>query len=306
MQDLSYTDSSIEDSLNCFLETIPMKMISAQALDFTPPWDFYISDELASFYMVVNGRCSLKMEGKDSIDMNCGDLAVLLDGKAHRLQNNSQYCRRLLNGDRSENREKWTASRTTIIRGVFTWEGKNVASFLPPMPPAIHIKCKEGRLLPWMSRTIMMIADESTWDRPGIRAIINHLAHVIFIQGIRAHLAAINGNGGQSPEIKHQGQINTALCLMNAQPEEAWSLSSLARKCAMSRSAFAEKFKLAIGQTPMDYLLNIRMSKACELLRQNILGIKEISEQSGYQSQSSFSNAFKRWSGATPGTYRRT
>jgi AraC-like DNA-binding protein len=307
MQNTTNTDFNVEDSLGCLLETVPMKIISAQTLDFTTPWDFYISDEMASFYMVINGRCRLKMDGtENSIDMGCGDLAVLLNNKAHRLQNDSQCCRRLLHENRVKNPEKIAAPRTAIIRGVFTWEGTNFASFLPEMPPAILIKCKEGRLLPWMSRTIMLIADESASDRPGVRAIINHLSNVIFIQGMRAHLAATSGNGGQALETKDQKQLSPALFLMNAQPEESWSLSSLARKCAMSRSAFAESFKQAVGQTPMNYLLKVRMNKACDLLSQNILGIKKISEQAGYRSQSSFSNAFKRWSGSSPGSYRKS
>jgi AraC-like DNA-binding protein len=306
MQDGSIMNANKEDSLDNIFEMIQMKVISAQTLDFTPPWDFRISDAMASFYMILNGRCRLRMDdSEDSIDMSCGDVAVLLDKKVHRLQNTIQCRRRLLDDGHAGYTEKIAALRTTLIRGVFTWGVNDIASFLPELPPTIHIKCNEGRLLPWMSRTIMMMADESGWNRPGIRAVINHLANDIFIQGLRAHLAA-NGGAGQAPALINHRQISPALYLMNTRPEEAWPLSTLARKCAMSRSAFAEKFKQAVGQSPMTYLLKIRMDKACDLLSQNILEIKEISEQTGYQSQSSFSNAFKQWTGVSPGSYRKS
>ena len=50
----------------------------------------------------------------------------------------------------------------------------------------------------------------------------------------------------------------------------------------------------------MQYLTTWRMVKATELLRESRLGLKEVAAQVGYESEVSFSKAFKRWAGVAP------
>lgn len=54
----------------------------------------------------------------------------------------------------------------------------------------------------------------------------------------------------------------------------------------------------------MQYLTTWRMVKATELLRESRLGLKEVAAQVGYESEVSFSKAFKRWAGVAPSFYR--
>lgn len=56
----------------------------------------------------------------------------------------------------------------------------------------------------------------------------------------------------------------------------------------------------------MCYLRKERMKHAGELLGDEGLGIKEIAISVGYDSESAFSNAFKKWSGMAPGVFRRS
>jgi AraC-like DNA-binding protein len=72
-----------------------------------------------------------------------------------------------------------------------------------------------------------------------------------------------------------------------------------------AKSAFSERFREVVGKPPLQYLTEYRIRKACQLLRDTRLGVKEISSQVGYDSASSFSNAFKRWMGKSPGAFRR-
>ncbi len=47
------------------------------------------------------------------------------------------------------------------------------------------------------------------------------------------------------------------------------------------------------------------MLKATELLRESQLGLKNVATLIGYESEVSFSRAFKRWAGVTPSFYRQ-
>lgn len=84
------------------------------------------------------------------------------------------------------------------------------------------------------------------------------------------------------------------------------SIPRLARQFGMTTRTFNRRFKDAIGQTPSDYLLELRMSFACDLLKNSDLSILEIASLSGYNEGSWFSSRFRQWSGTSPKAYRRT
>jgi AraC-like DNA-binding protein len=82
-------------------------------------------------------------------------------------------------------------------------------------------------------------------------------------------------------------------------------VAELAKKAALSRSAFFERFTRAVGLPPMEYLLAWRMAIAKQLLRRNDVGLAEIAERVGYGSASAFSTAFSRSVGQSPSRYAR-
>jgi AraC-like DNA-binding protein len=73
----------------------------------------------------------------------------------------------------------------------------------------------------------------------------------------------------------------------------------------MSRSVFAGRFKSLVGETPLSYLTNWRISKAKELLTTEKNNISEVAFNVGYQSEAAFNRVFKARTGKTPAMYRR-
>jgi hypothetical protein len=61
-----------------------------------------------------------------------------------------------------------------------------------------------------------MIVDEFVSDQPGSWAIINHLVQVVFVRGIREHLAAIPPDGGRVLLAAPEPQAGFALYLQNS------------------------------------------------------------------------------------------
>jgi AraC-like DNA-binding protein len=286
-----------KDELSAFFYNTHVRLVSAKKSEHKAPWLFRAAQGMASFYVVVNGACRLQIDGEEDTHTLCaGDLAVLLSGKGHWLQDNEEQT--------GINPVK-LCGRTTLVRGHFNWDENELAPLLPELPDMVHFKNENGLLVPWMARIIQMVHEDQAANRLGARTIINHIAYTIFIQSIRAHLVLPRRVGGQVMEFRHYHQIGQALHQIHNRLEEPWSLNKLARNCGMSRSGFADEFKRATGKPPMAYLMDRRMDKACELLRGSSLKIKEVSALSGYGSQPAFSNAFRRWAGMAPGTYRK-
>lgn len=83
------------------------------------------------------------------------------------------------------------------------------------------------------------------------------------------------------------------------------TVEDMANRCNLDRSYFGKVFKDMIGQSPQDFLIRYRMSKATSLLTSTSLSIGDISVQVGYPNQLHFSRAFRNIYGMLPRQYRQ-
>ena len=83
------------------------------------------------------------------------------------------------------------------------------------------------------------------------------------------------------------------------------TVEDMANRCNLDRSYFGKVFKDMTGQSPQDFLIRYRMSKATTLLTSTSLSIGDISVQVGYPNQLHFSRAFRNIYGMSPRQYRQ-
>ncbi len=86
--------------------------------------------------------------------------------------------------------------------------------------------------------------------------------------------------------------------------DSSLSLETTAAKIALSPQYLSRIFSSQMGRTFIDYLTDLRINKAKDLLRQTDLSVKEISIKLGYSDPNYFSRIFKRITGRTPSEYR--
>ena len=67
-------------------------------------------------------------------------------------------------------------------------------------------------------------------------------------------------------------RMATAMRHIHGAPARSWTVAQLAKKVALSRSAFFDRFTRAVGLPPMEYLLAWRMALAKDLLRREDVG----------------------------------
>ncbi len=88
--------------------------------------------------------------------------------------------------------------------------------------------------------------------------------------------------------------------------QEDLSGGMVAKAVGLSPSWLSAKFKEEVGMGITEYLNNIRIQKARELLQDSDAMIYEISEQCGFASSQYFSTMFKQLTGKTPNEFRRS
>ena len=99
-------------------------------------------------------------------------------------------------------------------------------------------------------------------------------------------------------------KLAEAIAYIEKNYAEPISVSGLARLSNYSDRQFIRLFKETLGCIPIDYITNLRMQKARELLKTSSLPIAEIASRCGYNDSNYFSRIFKKHNAETPSEYR--
>lgn len=152
---------------------------------------------------------------------------------------------------------------------------------------------------------IFSAVEEAGASRDGGQAILARLSELLFIRVLRRYVENLPERSPGWLAGLRDPAIGRALQRLHAEPARDWSLEELGRECAMSRAVFSERFSRCVGETPMRYLSKWRMQLASTILARTSLSIQEVAERVGYESEASFSRAFKGTVGLPPGAWRR-
>lgn len=150
---------------------------------------------------------------------------------------------------------------------------------------------------------LSLISAEAAESGSHSRIYFETLLDLLCIGLMRAHAAFTlpvntSGNGLRSRQVR---QVTDYIL---DHLDEAIGLQQLADQLHIGRFHFCTAFRKATGFTPHQWLVRIRMQRACDLLADGRLSITEIALEVGYQTPSSFAHAFRLVVGTTPTSYR--
>lgn len=186
--------------------------------------------------------------------------------------------------------------------GAYRFDGDLHRTLLDALPPLLHVRPPAGSML---RATLDLLAGEMLRDEPGQQTLLDRLLDVALVQIIRDHFATGAAAAPAWFRASADERIGAALRAMHADPAHPWTVAELARRAALSRSAFARQFTDLLGMAPLSYLNDWRMALARERLRDGEDRLAAIATSLGYASEFSFAAAFKRRHGIAPGRWRR-
>lgn len=117
-------------------------------------------------------------------------------------------------------------------------------------------------------------------------------------------LMSRNMSEGSSNINRINEQLQNIIELMNKNSAQRQSVMEYAKMCTMSTCWFINSFKTYTGMTPQQYITDIRIRKAKELLSSSSFNISEISNIVGYDNPFYFSRIFKKNTGQSPREYK--
>ena len=97
--------------------------------------------------------------------------------------------------------------------------------------------------------------------------------------------------------------LSEILTYMNTRIAEPITIEEICHEFFISRSSLQALFKTHLNTSPKNYLLNIKLQKSKELIRENQYTISEIAYMLGFSSIHYFSRLFKKYFNTTPSSY---
>ena len=148
----------------------------------------------------------------------------------------------------------------------------------------------------------LRLAMQPALERPeqASESFLNHVTLALNAYCSHTYGRTEPASGGLAP-----WQLRRAKETLLANLEGDVLLAQVARECKLSVSHFARAFRKATGHPPHRWLVCRRVDRAKDLLQRSTFPMADIALQCGFADQASFSRAFKRVVGASPGGWRR-
>jgi AraC-like DNA-binding protein len=170
-----------------------------------------------------------------------------------------------------------------------------------------------GALLEVKARYASLPIIVLTEKRVGTREILalragvsRHLVKPVTVERFCQCLTGISNVRDAAAHPMRDGSVAPAMSYVAANYSEKLRLSTAAKLCDLSRFQFSRNFKKEQGLTFREFVVQLRIQRAAELMRQSrALSVTEAAFVVGFNDLSHFSRMFRRQLGMTPSNYRR-
>lgn len=304
---------SSSDPLSDVLQDLHLSDGSYARCELSRPWGIdFEPQKMARFHFVASGECWLHAPSTSWLRLRAGDVVLLPHGDGHSLAHRARGKTKALEempleeiGERTyQMQASGPGEATVLVCCSVTFDGPAVQALLELMPPLLLVRRDgaEDRILPVL---LEAIAVEVSERRIGAATIMTRLADVVITRVVRSWVETRREDTSGWFAAIVDPNIGRVLAEIHRRPGRAWTVESLAEVAHVSRSVFAERFTSLVGVSPARYLGRVRMHLASRWLENDRLTVAETAARLGYESEASFSRAFKRFIGKPPSALRR-
>src|SRR5215470_2108647 len=273
------------------------------------------ASHLIIYHYVVEGDLRIRIDGEegDGIVIGAGEVVLLPRNDLHLMGSDlslppvpgRDIIQPPKDGGLFSIRHGGTGRCTRMVCGFLGYasEGNPVISSLPPL---LNLRLEQGGAAEWIRSTFQYAAQEVSTSRPGSETVLAKVSELLFVETVRRYAEALpEGQTGWFSGLR-EPHVARALALMHSDITRRWTVDDLGRETGLSRSALAERFVRLIGAPPMQYLASWRMQVAAQSLRDTTMSLAQVAKAVGYDTEASFSRAFKKAFGVAPATWRRS
>ncbi|RKH33415.1 AraC family transcriptional regulator [Corallococcus praedator] len=294
------------DPLSEVIALLQPRAVFSKGISGAGRWGVRYSDfGQPSFCAVLEGRCRLAVDGQPALTLVAGDFVLLPATPGFTLSGfdpvtPARIDPKVTPSPKGEVRHgtRGGPPDVRLLGGYFVFDSPDAALMVSLLPALVHVRGVER-----LSMLVRLVGDETCEQRSGRDLVLTRLVELLLIEALRS-----TSSDDAPPGLLRglaDARLAPAIRQMHGHLARPWTVAQLAKSAALSRSAFFDRFTRTVGLPPMEYLLDWRMAVARGLLRRRELAIAEVAERVGYSSASTFSTAFSRHVGQSPGRYAR-
>ena len=271
------------------------------------PWGLRLPGTIQlAVHAMIQGQGWLWTEGGgDPLELRPGDLALVRGGPDHFIAHEPE-ARCVLPEDfrtqHSSDEAEHDPRAAVFLCGAYCFAGDIGAGLVNALPPILSIPSHIDNPI---HGVVTLLSGELSHVEPGRQTVLDRLLDVLVVLGLRTGLAS-SSNAPAWFRGASDVRLSRALQAMHGETSKSWTVDELARISNMSRATFARVFQDVLGDTPMRYLTDWRMTVARDLLRTQDVSLTEVAERVGYSSMYAFATAFRRHHGQPPGRWRQS
>jgi AraC-like DNA-binding protein len=302
------------DLLSEVLQDLRLARASYGRSELTAPWGIEIPfKEGVRFHFVAEGECWMLTECHRPIHMAPGDVILLPHGTGHVIADKpirrplplAEVGPELIGNSTYKLSAGGGGARSLIVCCTIGFDGPTAHPLVQLLPEVLHVRGSEVSD-PMLPALLDMMAQEVIQPKIGSATIMARFADIVMTRIIRAWVETRPTELTGWLAAVEDPHIGAALAGIHRRPGHNWSVESLAALAGMSRSKFSERFASLLDLSPARYLLQWRMRLAAAWLKSGDLTVAQMAAELGYESEASFSRAFKRFMGISPGAARVT
>lgn len=250
------------------------------------------------FHMVSHGECRLEIGDRASV-LQTGDVVLFPREIPHRLVPTDRHGTPARKQALSAG---WQPDGTGLLCAALKFEHRASEQLLDAWPDHVVVK-RDSETSGWLMPILEQLVAVSRDGGPGSEAIVDRLAEVVFMHVVRHCMKDARQPAGFMAAYADPA-LSRALKQFHEAPAESWTLERVAGQAHMSRARFARRFKEVTGWTWQRYVTWWRMQLAWDALSREDT-VLAVAQSVGYQSEASFSRAFKKHFGHYAGEARR-
>lgn len=256
----------------------------------------------ASFHLVLHGRCWLHLPGEPAVQLHSGDGVFLLRDLPHFLSPYEDAALACEPQPMQPLRTPGVIGAAGLACGFFSFDGPLSATVADGFPDTLVLRAGDAAMT-GASAALDLLRDEAARSGPEPTPLMHRLAGLLYFYALR-HVALHDAQARGLWSLLRRPHFAPLVAELIRAPARPWTVEEMARRVHLSRAAFFRQFAQASGQSPLQFLLLLRMQLAARLLRQGD-AIGQVAELAGYESYAAFCRAFKRTMGAQPGAWQR-
>jgi AraC-like DNA-binding protein len=270
------------------------------------------TDRVVLFHVVADGTCWVEVDGEVRHWASTGDVIVLPYGHQHRMGSVGESTAIPLSSIMEA--PPWTrmpvlrhgseGPRTDVVCGFLHSEDVLFDPALRVFPPVFVVRPRDEASARWVRASVEFALAQADTSPLGPDAVPTRLPELLLVEMLRQHLATAPALDHGWLAALHDPALQPALAAIHTDPAQRWTVTTLARRAAVSRSALDQRFRQVLGLSPIRYLTEWRMHLARDLLASTDLGVAAVGRRVGYDAEEAFSRAFKRKTGSSPAQWR--